>query len=192
MKGKSKSSSGKSDNLKSFIIQIKRCAAVKDGGPQFSFRVLAVVGDCRGSCGFGSGKSPDIANAKQKALRKASMNLKRIQLKGRGRNLSLYHKISSSHGATKVIMKPSRGTGLRAGGAAKSLLQALGVENAIVKIIGSSNCYNVSRAVMNGLESSQSPKIIALKRGKSISHIMGSRNNTQSQDKIEEVSFTGQ
>ena len=66
------------------VVSIRRVAKVVKGGRRFSFNVLAVAGDGRGSCGYGLGKANEIANAIRKALINAKKNFSHIPLRGAG------------------------------------------------------------------------------------------------------------
>jgi small subunit ribosomal protein S5 len=85
---------------------------------------------------------------------------------------TIFHPVTSSHGASKIIMLPaSAGTGIIAGGAMRAVLELAGVQNILAKCIGSSNPVNVVHATLKALLSMTSPEGIALKRGKSIEYI---------------------
>ena len=103
-------------------------------------------------------------------MENARKGMVQIELNGK----TLYHEITGRHGATKVFMKPaSEGTGIIAGGAMRPVLEVLGVENVLAKIIGSPNPDNVMLATLKGLQSITSPEEIAEKRGKTVAQITG-------------------
>lgn len=67
-------------------------------------------------------------------------------------NDTLWYPVVSNHGASKVFMQPaSAGTGIIAGGAMRSVFEAVGVHNVLAKTYGSTNPANVVRATIAGL-----------------------------------------
>jgi small subunit ribosomal protein S5 len=151
------------------VVYIGRTTKVVKGGRNFSFTATAVVGDGRGTVGFGRGKAKEVSMAIQKATESARRNLKKINLN----EGTIFSPIISTHGATKIMMKPaSDGTGIIAGGAMRDVFEVLGVHNVSAKITGSANPTNVVRATIDGLVNMKSPADIAAKRGKSVEEIM--------------------
>ena len=89
-------------------------------------------------------------------------------------NGTLHHSVIGRHGAAKVLIQPaSEGTGIIAGGAMRAIFEVMGVTDVTAKCIGSANAYNVVRATLKGLASTNSPASIAAKRGKSVEEIRG-------------------
>ena len=106
----------------------------------------------------------------QKAMERARRNMRQINLKG----TTLHHAVTASHGASKIYMQPaSEGTGIIAGGAMRSVLEVVGVQDVLAKAFGSRNPINVVRATIKGLESAASPEEVAAKRGKTVEEILG-------------------
>ncbi len=162
--------STKGDGLFEKVIAVNRTAKVVKGGRVFGFTVVAVVGDGKGRIGLGRGKAREVPVAMQKAMEAARRGMKDIWLNGD----TLWYEIYSSHGASKVFMKPaSDGTGIIAGGGMRAVFEVLGVRNVLAKCIGSSNPVNVVRATIKGLLKMASPELIAEKRGKTVSDIVG-------------------
>jgi small subunit ribosomal protein S5 len=158
------------DAYKEKLVAVNRVAKVVKGGRQFSFTALTVVGDGAGRVGFGYGKAKEVPQAIQKAMEAAKKNMVRVDLN----NGTLFHQVTSNHGASKVFMQPaSEGTGIIAGGAMRAVFEVVGVENVLAKSIGSRNPINLVRATINGLKSLNSPEQIAAKRGKSVQEILG-------------------
>lgn len=161
-------------DLQEKLIAVKRVSKTVKGGRIFSFTALTVVGDMNGRVGFGHGKAREVPAAIQKAMEKARLNMISVPL----RSGTLHHPIKSSYTGSQVFMQPaSEGTGIIAGGAMRAVLEVAGIHNVLAKIYGSTNPINVVRATMNALKNMQSPEKIALKRGKSIAEILGSKKH---------------
>ncbi len=152
------------------VINIKRVAKVVKGGRNFSFNALVVVGDGNGRVGAGLGKAREVVDAIAKGTEIAKRSMKRYPLiKG-----TIPHPVIGRFRAGKVVLKPaSPGTGIIAGGAARAVLEALGVRDVLCKSIGSSNHINVLRATFDGLEKLYDAARMARKRGMSISELLG-------------------
>tara|TARA_R110002110_G_scaffold415719_2_gene654239 strand:- start:15992 stop:16519 length:528 start_codon:yes stop_codon:yes gene_type:complete len=156
------------------LIEVRRTAKVVKGGRIFSFSALTVVGNGQGRVGMGTGTAREVPEAIRKAMEDAKRNLINIPMRGD----TLHHTIISSHGASKVLMKPaSDGTGIIAGGAMRAIFEVAGIHNVLAKCYGSTNPINVVRATINGLQGSHSPDSIAAKRGMSVSDLVGEQAN---------------
>ncbi len=159
-----------SDGLQEKLITVNRVAKVVKGGRVFGFSALAVVGDGKGSVGFGTGKAREVPVAISKAMENARKNMRKVDITDNG---TLQYPMSAEHGAAKVYMQPaSEGTGVIAGGAMRAVFEVVGVHNVLAKCIGSSNPINVVRATINGLTDMRSPQGMASKRGKSVADIL--------------------
>ena len=162
------------------LVHINRVAKVVKGGRRFAFAALVVVGDQRGRVGFGHGKAREVPEAIRKATEEAKRSMIRIPLKD-GR--TLHHETAGRHGAGKVIVRPAeQGTGIIAGGPMRAVFESLGVGDVVAKSLGSSNPYNMVRATFDALKQQQSPRLIAQRRGKSVSEIIQRR---EGKDKTE-------
>jgi small subunit ribosomal protein S5 len=158
-----------SDDFIEKLVTINRVAKVVKGGRQFGFTALTVVGDGDGRVGFGYGKAREVPIAIQKAMQSARRDMRRIELKGD----TIQYAMNGYHGATKVYMQPaSDGTGVIAGGAMRAVFEAVGIRNVLAKSYGSRNPINLVRATLSALDSMQSPKAIAAKRGKTVEEIL--------------------
>jgi len=158
------------DELLEKLVTVNRVAKVVKGGRIFGFTALTVVGDGKGKVGFGYGKAREVPVAIQKAMEKARKNMCKVDLNG----ATLQYDITSTHGASKVFMKPaSEGTGIIAGGAMRAVFEVVGVHNVLAKCIGSRNPINVVRATIRGLSEMTSPEAVAAKRGKKVKDITG-------------------
>jgi small subunit ribosomal protein S5 len=155
------------------LVHINRVAKVVKGGRRFGFAALVVVGDQRGRVGYGHGKAREVPEAIRKATDEAKKSLIRVPLKD-GR--TLHHEVRGHHGAGKVIVRPApAGTGVIAGGPLRAVFEALGVGDVVCKSMGSSNPYNMVRAIFDGLMNQQSPRMVAQRRGRSVAEIISRR-----------------
>ncbi|MCK5716305.1 MAG: 30S ribosomal protein S5 [Thiomargarita sp.] len=160
----------KSDDLLEKLVSVNRVAKVVKGGRIFRFTALTVVGNGKGTAGFGYGKAREVPLAIAKAMEKARKNMQKIPLKG----TTLQYAMTAEHGAAKVYMQPaSEGTGVIAGGAMRAVFDVLGVRDVLTKTIGSANHKNVVRAMFKGLSAMETPESIAAKRGKTVEDILG-------------------
>jgi small subunit ribosomal protein S5 len=155
------------------LVHINRVAKVVKGGRRFGFAALVVVGDQKGRVGFGHGKAREVPEAIRKATEEAKKSLIRVPLKD-GR--TLHHEVRGHHGAGKVIVRPApAGTGVIAGGPLRAVFEALGVGDVVSKSLGTSNPYNMVRAVFDALANQQSPRMVANRRGRSVAEIISRR-----------------
>ena len=157
------------------LVHINRVAATVKGGRRFGFAALVVVGDGNGRVGYGHGKAREVPEAIRKATDDAKKSLIRIPLKD-GR--TIHHEVRGHHGAGKVLVRPApAGTGIIAGGPMRAVFEALGVGDVVSKSLGTSNPYNMVRATFDALKNQQSPRMVAARRGRSVSEILARRED---------------
>ena len=90
---------------------------------------------------------------------------------------TLHHDCQGKYGAGRVVMRSApAGTGIIAGGPARAVFKALGITDVVVKSVGSSNPYNMIKAVFHGLQNGASPRMIAARRGLKVSDIVARRD----------------
>lgn len=136
------------------ILDLARVTRVTAGGKRMSFRACLVIGDQKGRVGLGLAKGADVAIAVDKAFRQAKKNIVDIPLI----DGTLPHAVNTKFGAAKILLKPApRGTGLKAGGAMRVVLELGGVPNAVGKTLGSNNKINIAKATFVGLRAMRIP-----------------------------------
>ena len=157
------------------LVGINRVAKVVKGGRRFGFAALVIVGDGRGRVGYGHGKAREVPEAIHKATEQAKRGMIRVPLR-EGR--TLHHDIKGHFGAGLVVMRPAgQGTGIIAGGPMRAIFESLGIQDVVAKSVGTSNPYNMIKATFEGLQRSSSPRMVAQRRGKKVSELLGERRD---------------
>lgn len=155
------------------VINVRRVTKVTKGGKRFAFSALVVSGDQGGRIGIAQGKSREVSAAIAKATNRARKNLIEIPLRG----TTLPYNVLGRHGSSRVLIRSAyKGTGVIAGGAVRSVMEALGVKDVLAKSLGSSNRINVVKAALNALAQLRSMNRVAQLRGKSVEQIMKGSN----------------
>ena len=146
----------KSD-LEDKVIAINRVTKVVKGGRQFRFAATVVVGNRKGKVGIGLCKAKEMPDA--------------VELID---NRTISHEIIVKEGAVRVMLKPAtEGTGVKAGGPVRDVLELAGVKDVLSKSLGSSTKVNMARATLNALKLQKSPAHVAELRGKTVEEILG-------------------
>ena len=151
------------------VVYLNRVSKTVKGGRVMKFSALVVVGDGKGTVGYGLGKAAEVSEAILKGISDAKKNMVKVSLV----NGTIPHDVIGIFGAGKVLMKPApEGTGVIAGGAVRAVMEAVGIKNICAKCLRSNNPQNVVKATMEGLKSLRSPEQVAAIRGKSVEEII--------------------
>lgn len=153
------------------VVSIKRVTKVVKGGRNMRFACLVVVGDQNGHVGAGLGKAAEIPEAIRKGREVAIKKLIEVPL---DENNSITHDNIGYYGGASVLLKRApQGTGIIAGGPARTVLELAGYTNIRTKSLGSNNKQNVVLATIEGLKELVTPEEVARKRGKTVEEILG-------------------
>ncbi len=158
------------------VVSVNRVTKVTKGGKRFSFSAFVVSGDQQGRVGIGLGKSKEVSSAIAKATARARKNMITIPLRG----TTLPYNVKGRHGATWVVINSAyKGTGVIAGGAVRSVMEAIGIKDVLAKTVGPSRCgQNVVKATLNALAKCRSAADIAALRGKSVKELVKGNHDT--------------
>ena len=156
-------------DLEDKVIEIRRVTKVVKGGRQFRFAATVVVGNKKGLVGLGTGKAKEMPDAVKKATQAASKNVVKIDLID---NRTISHDITVKEGAVRVMLKPAKeGTGVKAGGPVRDVLELAGVKDVLSKSLGSSTKINAARATLRALKAQKSPEHVAYLRDKKVEEL---------------------
>ena len=137
------------------VIDVRRVTKVTKGGRHFRFAATVVVGNRNGMVGIGTGKANEVQDAIKKALER-----------------TIPHEAIGVQGASKVMLKPaSKGTGIKAGGPVRSVLELAGVKDILSKSLGSNTKINMAYATLKALKAQKTKEEIAALRGKKVEEI---------------------
>ncbi len=151
------------------VISIGRVTKVTKGGRQLRFAATAVVGDRNGRVGIGSGKAAEVPTAIKKAVAAATKNVTRVAIVDGN---TIPHEAIGVRGASKVLLKPAvKGTGVKAGGPVRTVLELAGVKDILSKSLGSSTKINMAYATLDALKQQKTAEEIAKLRGKKVEEL---------------------
>lgn len=151
--------------LEERVVAVNRVAKVVKGGRRFSFSALMIVGDKKGKVGYGLGKAKEVPEAIRKATQEAYKMMIEVPLD----NGTIPHEILGEFDAGKILFKPAaEGTGVKAAGACRSILELAGVRNVLTKSLRGNNPHNVVKATFKALKSLRSVEKIAANRDKDV------------------------
>jgi len=154
--------------LKDRLVAINRVTKVTKGGRTFSFAAIVVVGNEDGIVGWGLGKAGEVTTAIAKGVEAAKKNLIKVPvLKG-----TIPHEQVARFGGSEVMIRPaSPGTGVKAGGAMRAVLESVGVTDVLAKSKGSSNPHNLVKATIEALGELRDAYTVAQNRGVSMEKV---------------------
>ena len=154
--------------LKDRLVAINRTTKVTKGGRTFTFAAIVVVGNENGIIGYGLGKANEVTTAIAKGVEAAKKNLIKVPVhKG-----TIPHEQIAKFGGSRIILKPATpGTGVKAGGAMRAVLESVGITDVLAKSKGSSNPHNLVKATIAALGEMRGPMQVAQHRGVSLDKV---------------------
>lgn len=154
--------------LKDRLVGIQRVTKVTKGGRTFSFSAIVVVGNEDGIVGYGLGKASEVTTAIAKGVEDAKKKLIKVPVI----NGTIPHMQSAKYGGAEVFIKPaSHGTGVKAGGAMRAVLESVGIKDVLAKSKRSSNPHNLVKATMKALLELRDASTVAHQREVSMENV---------------------
>ena len=154
--------------LKDRLVAVNRVTKVTKGGRTFSFSAIVVVGNEDGIVGWGLGKAGEVTAAIAKGTEAAKKNLIKVPVL----NGTIPHEQIAKFGGARVYIEPAtNGTGVKAGGAMRAVLESVGITDVLAKSKGSSNPHNLVKATIKALTELRDPFTVAQNRGISMEKV---------------------
>ena len=152
------------------IIEVKRVTKVTKGGRHFRFSATMAVGDRKGHVGIGTGKANEVPDAMKKAVQAATKNIVKVSVVD---ERTIPHEAIGVQSASRVMLKPaSKGTGVKAGGPVRAVIELAGIKDILSKSLGSNTKVNMAYATLNALKSQKTVEEVAKLRGKQVEEIL--------------------
>jgi small subunit ribosomal protein S5 len=152
------------------VINIGRVTKVTKGGRHFRFSATVAVGNRKGKIGLGTGKANEVVDAIKKAVQVATKNVVEVSIVD---ERTIPHEVIGIRGASKIMLKPaSKGTGVKAGGPVRKVLELAGVKDILSKSLGSNTKINMAYATLEALKSQRTKEHVAKLRGKKVEEII--------------------
>lgn len=131
-----------------------------------TFSTMAVVGDENGHVGIGYGRSKETLPARDKAIRKAKLNLIQVKRDCAGFDCScselhtIPFEVEGKAGSVRVKLIPApQGTGLVVGGELKKILNLAGIKDVYSKTFGRKRTtFNLAKAAIDALKKTTKEK----------------------------------
>ena len=125
-----------------------------------TFSTLAVIGDEEGHIGIGSGKSKETLPAREKAIKKAKLNVIKIKRSCSGFDCScpelhtIPFKVTGKSGSIRLTLIPaSQGTGLVVGSELRKVLKLAGIKDVYSRAAGKKRTtINLVKACIDALK----------------------------------------
>jgi small subunit ribosomal protein S5 len=130
------------------VIQIDRVTRVVKGGRRLRFRATVVIGNKKGKVGVGIGKSTEVTGAISKAIAQAKKNLVVVPMAGQ----TIPHRIAVKFKSARILLMPAcPGTGIKAGGSIRKVVELAGIKDIMSKALGAPNRLSNSQAAIMAL-----------------------------------------
>ena len=162
------------------VVYIGRISKVVKGGKKFRYSSWVVIGDRENVVGYGHGKSDEVPEAIQKAIKDARSRLIKVPKV----HTSVPYAVTAKYKSAKVMIRPAApGTGIIANDKLRAIFELGGFADVLTKCFGSNNPFNNIIAAYNSLLKMRTPEEFAELRGKSIEEMLkGRRKITEGKD----------